>query len=114
VIGIELRGEAGTLHVDDGGYTIYDPRGKEVEKQQAGRGDAEHLKDFLDAVRDGHRTAADIEDGHKSALLCHLGNIAYRTGTVLETDPASGHIRNNPEAEKYWRREYRPGWKPAV
>jgi predicted dehydrogenase len=113
-IGIELRGEAGTLHVDDGGYTLYDRSSKEIEKHKAGRGDAEHLKDFLDAVRDGHRTAADIEDGHKSALLCHLGNIAYRTGSILETDPSNGHIRNNAEAEKFWRREYRPGWKPTV
>jgi predicted dehydrogenase len=113
-IGMEFRGDDGTLHVDDEGYVIYDAAGKTKDKATSGRGDAEHLKDFLDAVRDGHRTAADIEDGHRSALFCHLGNIAYRTGSALDIDPSNGHIRGNPEAEKYWQRQYRSGWKPSV
>jgi predicted dehydrogenase len=113
-IGVELRGAEGSLHVDDEGYTIYDPEGKAIDKGQGGRGDAEHLRDFLDAVRDGHRTNADIEEGHKSALFCHLGNIAYRIGAPLEIDPANGHIRDNAAAQKYWQREYRAGWKPHV
>jgi predicted dehydrogenase len=113
-IGVELRGDGGTLHVDDTGYTIYDTEGESKGKVKGGRGDAEHLKDFLDAVHDGHRTAADIEEGHKSALFCHLGNIAYRTGSTLELDAANGHIVGSGEAQKYWQREYRPGWKPVV
>jgi hypothetical protein len=72
------------------------------------------LRDFLDAVRDGHRTNANIEEGHKSALFCHLGNIAHRTGQSVRTDPANGFILDNPAAEKLWAREYRPGWAPVV
>jgi predicted dehydrogenase len=111
-IGIELRGEGGTLYVDDGGYAIYDPQGKVTETDKLGRGDDEHLRDFLDAVRSGAQANADIEDGHKSTLFCHLGNIAYRTGGPLEVNPSSGHIINNAAAEALWAREYRPGWLP--
>jgi predicted dehydrogenase len=111
-IGIEIRGADGTLVLDDDGYTIYDPARKPVEKKQGGRGDAEHIADFLAAVRDGHRTSADIEEGHKSAIFCHLGNIAYRTGKSLEVDPVNGHIKGdgNGDAAALWSPKYRPGW----
>jgi predicted dehydrogenase len=113
-IGIELRGEGGTLYVDDDGYVIYDPQGKVTEKDALGRGDDEHLSNFLDAVRDGTRPNADIEEGHKSTMFCHLGNIAYRTGQPLEVDPSNGHIVNNSAAHALWTREYRRGWLPDV
>jgi predicted dehydrogenase len=113
-IGMEFRGENGTLYVDDGGYTIYDHDRKVKENEKSGGGDAEHLSNFLDAVREGSKPNADVEDGHKSTLLCHLGNIACRTGKSLEIDPTNGHIRNNSAAEALWAREYRSGWIPGV
>ncbi len=113
-IGIELRGENCMLKVDDGGYTIYDAQRKVVEQDKLGRGDDEHLADFLAAIRNGSRPSADIEVGHKSTMFCHLGNIAYRTGQSLEIDPANGHIRGSAAAQALWARDYRPGWMPGV
>lgn len=114
VFGIEIRGTDGALCLNDEGAVITDLDRKVVDEFKGGRGDAEHLRDFLDAVRDGHRTAADIEEGHKSALFCHLGNIAYRTGQSINVDPTSGRPVNNPAAEKLWSCEYREGWEPQV
>jgi predicted dehydrogenase len=111
-IGMEFRGENGSLYVDDNGYTIYDPERKVVEENKLSRGDSEHMQNFLDAIRNGSSLNADIEEGHKSTLLCHLGNIAYRTGQTLEIDPSTGHILNNAAAEKLWACEYRKGWMP--
>jgi predicted dehydrogenase len=111
-IGIELRGENGSLFVDDDGYTIYDRQQEVVEKGSDSRGDDEHLRNFLDAVRDGSRPNADIEEGHKSTMFCHLGNIAHRVGQPLEINPTNGHILSNPAAEALWAREYRKGWMP--
>ena len=114
-IGIELRGDEGTLYVDDDGYTIYDLKRKVVEQDKGGRGDAEHLAGFLEAVRNNSQPKFDIEEGHKSTMFCHLGNIAYRMGETIETDPATGHIKNNAAAaDKYWACEYRQGWMPGV
>jgi predicted dehydrogenase len=112
-VGVELRGTDGTMILDDDGYVIYDAQRKQIDAGKGGRGDSEHIADFLTAVRDGHRTNADIEEGHKSALMCHLGNIAYRTGNPVVVDPANGRIKDNADAESYWSREYRPGWLPA-
>jgi predicted dehydrogenase len=112
--GMEFRGENGTIAIDDSGFTIYDPDRRVVEKGPAGRGDAQHLANFLDAIRDGTALNADVEEGHKSTLLCHLGNIAVRTGQPLTIDPESGHILNNTAAEALWAREYRKGWLPEA
>src|SRR5216117_2880578 len=60
------------------------------------------------------RLAQRIEEGAKSVLLCHLGNIAQWTGRALRTDPRSGRIQGDDEAMGYWQREYAPGWAPAV
>jgi predicted dehydrogenase len=114
IFGIEIRGTEGALQLTDAGAIIRDGDRKVVADFKGGRGDAEHLRDFLDAVRDGHRTSADIEEGHKSALFCHLGNIAYRTGQSVEVDHATGRIRDNPTAERLWAIEYRDGWAPVV
>src|SRR5437660_9440839 len=72
-------------------------------------GDAEkpHLRNFLDCVRDRRRPNADIEEGHKSTRLCHLGNIAYRVGRALNFDAASETIKGDAEANKLLARAYR-------
>ena len=111
-VGVEFRGDAGTVVVDDRSYTIYDLKGKIVEKKEAGRGDSEHVTNFLDAVRDRTPTNANIEEGHRSAMFCHLGNISYRCGQPLDVNSTTGRIENNQEALTYWGREYRPGWSP--
>ena len=77
---------------------------------------AAHVAKFLSCIRGGsdERPSADIEDGHKSTLLCHLRNIAARTSSVLTCDPKTGHIEDNEKAAAMWKREYRPGWEPKV
>jgi predicted dehydrogenase len=114
--GISFLGDKGTLLIAENGFTIYDTADKvaHVHKDPLDS-NGTHVADFLDAIRAGRRPAADIEDGHKSALLCHLGNIAIRTGRTINVDPKNGHILGDSEAEtKYWSREYRPGWEPKV
>jgi len=103
--------------VSKGSYTIYDKDGKVVKKgAESTYGDDEHAENFLAAIRDDKplRLNIDIEEGHKSTLLCQLANIAYRTGRSLDCDPNSGHIKSDPEAMKYWSRDYAEGWEPKV
>jgi predicted dehydrogenase len=115
MFGIGFYGDKGSLVTDGRDYKIYDPAGKLLETNDKGfTGHDPHLNNFLACIRTGDRPAADIEDGHKSTLLCLLGNIAYRTGHTLNCDPASGHIQNDPAAEALWTREYRAGWEPKV
>lgn len=114
--GVTFHGETGSLEISDGGYTLYDNRGKEVKKENASRGDVEHIANFLEAIRTDKPLScnAEIEHGHKSTLLCHLGNIAHRTGRTLTCDPQNGHILDDKDAMKLWAREYEPKWEPKV
>jgi predicted dehydrogenase len=112
--GVGFYGDKGTLVTDGTGYRVFDADDKEVEKVAGSGGDAAHLQDFLDSIRTGRRPAADIEEGHRSALLCHLGNMAWRTGRTLHCDPKTGRILGDGSAMKLWRREYRRGWEPRI
>ena len=120
--GAEFLGETGSMAIDArGGYEIFDERNKPVpadpqaaERVRAAEVPAPHMANFAACIRDGGRPHADVEEGHKSTLLCHLGNIAYRTAQALECDPATGRPRNAPEAAALWSRDYRPGWEPVV
>jgi predicted dehydrogenase len=127
-VGVIFSGDNGAIQINgDNAYTVYDLKGKVVKKvdstsQIDSRNlsnpsadlDSIHIRNFLDAIRTGAKLNSDILSGHKSTLLVQLGNIAQRSGTTLNIDPANGHIRNNPEAMKFWSRDYQTGWRPEV
>ena len=73
-----------------------------------------HIGNLLKGIRDGEELHSPILEGHKSTLLCHLGNIAQETGRTLNCDPTNGHIKDDPEAEAMWKRDYEKGWEPTV
>jgi predicted dehydrogenase len=112
--GITFHGTEGTLVIEGNGYRILDLKNKEVDRGSGSGSDAQHIANFLDCIRRGGRPNADIEEGYKSTLLCHLGNIAYRVHRVLHTSAQDGKILHDDEAMQFWSREYRPGWEPKV
>ena len=114
--GATFHGEKGTLRLSEWGYKLFDEKGKETETVNGSDGLKAHIENFVAAVRanDPGLLHSEIEEGHKSTLLCHLGNIAHRTGDSLKCDPANGRILSNDEAMKLWSREYEPGWEPKV
>ncbi len=127
-VGLIFYGEKGALQIDGGNaYKVFDlknnvvkdvkndmpidPRNNMNPSQAL---DAIHFQNFFDGIKKGSKLASDITSGHQSTLLCQLGNIAYRTGATLELDPGNGHIKNNKQAAKLWKREYQKGWEPTV
>lgn len=109
---VTVYGEGGKLDFSTSNFTIYDLDGKEVEKNVEPPSDIPHFTNFANAIREGEVLNQPIADGQISAMLCHLGNIAYRTSGAVEVDPANGSLLDNPDAEKLWSREaYRPGWE---
>ena len=105
-----LGTEASLVLTSRCGWRLTDPKGKLIEEGESAGGDGVHIGNFLDCVIDGGRPNADIAEAHRSTLLCHLGNIAYRTGGSLTTRADDGHIVDNAAAEALWGREYRDGW----
>ncbi|MCA9191324.1 MAG: Gfo/Idh/MocA family oxidoreductase [Planctomycetales bacterium] len=111
-------GDNGSMELDHNGtYRIFDRNDKLTDSgKQSSGGQVEHLQNFVDAIRanDAAMLNQPILEGHKSTLLCHLGNIAQRTGRTVNTDSSNGHIQNDPEQTKLWRREYHANWEAAV
>lgn len=115
---VTFYGENGTLELESNGrHTVYDAGDKKKDTfASSSLGDKEHVVNLLDAIRNDKplELNAEIEIGHRSTLLCHLGNIAHRTGRALRCDPSNGHILDDAEAMALWRREYQKGWEPTV
>lgn len=97
-------------------YTIYATDGAQVEAKApgaSGGGDLPHYQNFIDAIREGRPLNSPIAEGQVSTMLCHLANIAYRTGKALAVDRQTGRVQD-ADAMKLWGREYRRGWEPKV
>jgi predicted dehydrogenase len=115
--GVLVLGTSGSVVLDRSGYVVYDLKNEVVKESitpPAGDSTGVHIANFVEAVRTGARLRQPIDEGAKSALLGHLGNIAQITGRALRTDPASGRIVGDAEAMRLWQREYAPAWAPAV
>ncbi len=54
-----------------------------------------HFNNFVQSIRGEAKLNSPVNEGHKSVLLCHLANIAQRTGSTLHCDPTNGHIMND-------------------
>jgi predicted dehydrogenase len=106
--GIGFYGDKGTLLVDANRWRIEDPDGggKPVEGAKASGSASPHIQNFLDCIKSREKPNADIEIGHLSTRLCHLGNIAQRVGRKLTFDAATESFPNDPEANKLLSREY--------
>ncbi len=108
--GAEYYGTKGRLVVTKRGkLELYDEKNRKTE-QRGDKSDnpvSAHQRDFFAAIRDGGKPRADIEIGHLSASLCHLGNIATRLGRTLQFDPATEQIQNDDEAARLVQGEYR-------
>jgi predicted dehydrogenase len=122
--GTIIYGTEGTVWVDRDGYIVYDRSGKEKGRKKSagseggtqlgGGGDMStlHVQNFFQAIRGKEKQRSPINEGATSTLLCHLSNIAYRTGKTLLCDPKNGHITNSTKAMSLWKREYEKGWEP--
>jgi predicted dehydrogenase len=91
------------------GFQVFGARNKLGEKGSGSPELPAHHQNFLDCIRSGGTPAADVEIGHQSATLVHLGNIACRMQRTLHVDPQTETIRGDDEAAKLVSRRYRDG-----
>ena len=121
-------GTNGTLIADRLGFEIYPElstvsgpgaagreekaEGYRMERREMSADDATrlHVKDFIECVRTRNRPLADVETGHRSTIVAHLGNIAFRTGRKIHWESGREEIIGDPEASKLLRRPARKPW----
>lgn len=106
----DFFGTKGHMHLNaDGRFRIRLGRNKELQPESEYPADIDHFANFAEAIRanDPKLLHAEIEETAISTALCHLGNIAYRTGRDLRFDPASMKFTGDGDANKLLTRNYR-------
>ena len=68
------------------------------------------IGDFLHSVRTREKPFRDVEIAHRTATVCHLGNIAYNLGRRFKWDPVREEIENDFEASCWLDRPRRAPW----
>ncbi len=108
-------GDKGTL-IMDRNYIKSDPAEIVIEATKGKRfegGDniKDHLANWVTCIKSRQMPIADVEIGHRSATVCHLGNIARWTGRKLQWDPEKEEFVGDEEANKLVARQQRQGYE---
>ena len=124
--GMAFYGSNGTLVADRLGYEVIPETGayggslgsgedwvrsklKRTHKKGA-EPSALHAEHFARCVRDGETPRAGATTGHRSSLVAHLGNIAYRAGRKLVWDANREDFVNDAVASLMLGRKARKPW----
>jgi predicted dehydrogenase len=112
--GVTFEGTRGTIHVNRGRLESNPP---EIIRQALGEQDVHlyvsrnHHANWLECIRTRRPPICEAEIGHRSATVCHLGNIAIRSGRRITWDPSREEITEDSEAAAMVSRPYRAPWR---
>jgi len=109
-----FHGTKGTIWMDRGNVKADPPELLEpIAEAIRSRGDTtgSHLAHWIDCIKTRRRPVADVETGHRSATVCHLGNIARWTGRRLKWDPQTERFEGDDQANALVAREQRKGFE---
>lgn len=111
-----FEGTEGVIRVDNKGQNFL--TFPESIKTSTGSNDPEvyasnddHQRNFLDCVKSRDEPNAPVEVGHRSASVCHLGNIAIQLRAKLKWDPVAEEFKDNDDANKLLARAVRTSWQ---
>ncbi|MBI2425172.1 MAG: Gfo/Idh/MocA family oxidoreductase [Candidatus Hydrogenedentes bacterium] len=112
--GIHFQGTKGELFVDRGSFVVR-PNGlgiaEYVGAPELSWANDDHHNNFFHCVRTRQKPAADIEQGHRSTSAVLLAGIALKARRKLFWDGANEKFFNDPAADSYLTRAYRPPWR---
>lgn len=113
--GVKFIGSDGWIEVSRGHYVASDPSlmpPDEAERDEsvAYETGIPHLVNFIESMRSRKDPVAPVEVGHRTCTTCTLGNIAYELMRPVAWNPATESFVDDPEADKFYHREYRPGY----
>ena len=70
-----------------------------------------HQRNFLDCVKTRQPPISHIESAVRSDTICHLDDIAIRTGRKLRWDPKAEQFVNDESANRLLTRPLRSPWR---
>jgi hypothetical protein len=71
----------------------------------------DHVRNFLDCIKSRRDPLGKVEIGHRTASVCHLGNIAMQLARKIKWDPKAEEIAGDPEATALLTMPMRGPWK---
>jgi predicted dehydrogenase len=111
--GVFIYGAKGWLKLGENKAQVYfgkkNEPGPTITADENGDSGQVHFQNFIDCIRSrkSENLKAQIEEGHFSTALCHLGNVAYRVGRSLTFDGATERFVGDDEANNLLGRTYR-------
>jgi predicted dehydrogenase len=110
--GVRFIGKQGEIRVNRGKIkstpkSLLTLRPEDFTEVQLARS-LDHTGNFLDCMRSRELPICDVEIGHRSATVCHLGNLVARLGRSIRWDPSTEQIIGDQEAQAMTDRPYRP------
>lgn len=73
-----------------------------------------HAREFLDCIRTRQEPGCSVQRMYAAHIAMNLGNLSYYLGRKLRWDEATGHVLDDPEADRLAQAVYRDPWKLPV
>jgi predicted dehydrogenase len=115
--GTTFEGKDGTIHVSRG---VLDVRPAKLGDEPLAKSDVhfyeskDHHSNWIDCIHSRKLPICDLAIGHRSASVCHLGNIAIRSQKRIHWDPVKEQITGDDDLAKTTSRPYRAPWSLPV
>jgi predicted dehydrogenase len=111
--GVGFEGTEGWVHVNRGRIVAH-PRSmldsvigpKEINLYKSNH----HVRNFLDCVKSRSQTVCPIDVAVRADIVCHLSDIAIRTGRKIKWDPEKEVIIGDADASRMLTRSMRSPW----
>lgn len=113
--GVKFTGDKGWIEISRGHYVASDdsllPAVRE-EVEGAYETQIPHLANFIESVKNRTEPVVPVEIGHKSCVVCTLGNIAYDLGRPIKWNPTTETFVDDPEADanRLFNKTYTEGY----
>ena len=113
-IGITFEGEDGLIYVNRG---VLEANSPDILTETLKDSDEHlyasenHFQNWIECIKTRKAPICDVEIGHRSASVCHLGSISARLDRAIRWDPAKEEVEGDAEATKMLSYTYRAPWK---
>lgn len=109
--GAAVFGDQGYIVIGNSQWKAYANGDKVVAEGSGGDDTIGHVRNFIECVKSRKKPNADLETvGHPSSVLCHAGNVAWRTGKKLKLDAKTEMFDDREANALRTRAEYRKPW----
>ncbi len=108
----EFHGDKGTLVITRNDWKVFPNNSKKFPPKTFPGSDIDipHAVNFAKAILGEEKPNAPAEEGHITAVLCHLCNISTMVSRPVVFDPQNLTIKDDPEASQWIKRTYREPW----